>query len=90
MRYYIGQCEYKWSHANKPMEALWIQRQVGTDIYRTVEENNWDWVWLRTNSQTLPGDVYCRCDIYVEIPNSKQGTWFMLKYPQAQLVEKAV
>jgi len=90
MRYYIGQCEYKWSHVNKPMEAMWIQREIGADIFKTIEENDWQWIWIHSNSQTLPGDVYCRCDIYVEIPNSKQGTWFMLKYPEAKLVEKAL
>ena len=90
MRYYIGQCEYKWSHVNKPMESLWIRRAIGDDIFKTVEENDWHWVWIHSNSQTLPGDTYCRCDIYVEIPNSTKGTWFMLKYPQAQLVEKAL
>jgi len=40
MRYYIGQCEYKWSHVNKPMEAMWIQREIGADIFKTVEEND--------------------------------------------------
>ena len=33
-------------------------------------------------------DIYCCCDIYVEIPNSKQATHFVLKYPQAKQMEK--
>lgn len=63
-------------------------REIGTDLYKFIESNNWQWKRLRSNSQSLPGDVYCRCDIYVEIPDTKQGTLFVLKYPQAKIVEK--
>jgi len=88
MRYYIATCEYKWTHKNEAMERIWIQREVGDALYRTVEENNWEWVLLRSESQTLPGDIYCKCDIYVEIPNSKEATLFALKYSKATLMEK--
>ena len=88
MRYYLGSCEYKWKHAETDLEPIWIQREVTVEVYKLIEENDWEWVWLRSNSQTLPGDVYCRCDIYVEIPDSKQATYFVLKYPQATLTEK--
>ena len=63
-------------------------RELGSELYKTVEENNWDWKFLRSNSQTLPGDVYCRCDIYVEISDTKHATHFLLKYPKAKLVER--
>ena len=89
MRYYVGSCEYKWKHVDNPdLEPLWIMREIGADIYKLVEENNWEWKLLRSNSQTLPGDVYCRCDIYVEIPNTKQATIFLLKCPQARPIGK--
>lgn len=88
MRYYLGSCEYKWTHADSDMENVWVMREVGTELYKTVEDNEWKWKLLRSNSQTLPSDIYCRCDIYVEIPNTKQGTHFVLKYPQAKPVEK--
>ena len=88
MRYYLGSCEYKWKHAETDLESIWVQREVTVEAYKLIEENDWEWVWLRSNSQTLPGDVYCRCDIYVEIPDSKQATYFVLKYPQAKLTEK--
>ena len=87
MRYYLGSCEYKWKHAETDLEPIWIQREVTSEIYKLVEQNDWTWVWLRSNSQTLPSDVYCRCDIYVDIPDTKQATFFVLKYPKAQLVE---
>ncbi len=90
MRYYLGSCEYKWKHAETDLEPIWIQREVTVEVYKLIEENDWEWVWLRSNSQTLPGDVYCRCDIYVEIPDSKQATYFVLKYPQAKLTEKII
>lgn len=88
MRYYLGQCEYKWTHANSSMERLWVMRELGKELYEFIESNNWKWNLLRTDSQTLPGDIYCRCDIYVEIPDTKQGTMFVLKYPKSKLVEK--
>jgi hypothetical protein len=86
--YFLKSCEYKWTHAKTDMEKLWIMRELGTDIFKIVEQNNWEWHWLRSNSQTLPGDIYCRCDIYVDIPDTKQATHFLLKYPKAILVEK--
>jgi hypothetical protein len=27
--------------------------------------------------------MYCRCDIYVDVENSKQGTLFALKFQEA-------
>ena len=86
-RYYIGSCEYKWTHADTHNEQLWLRREVGDSLYKTVESNNWKWVLLRSNSQTLPGDTYCRCDIYVDLPHSKQATLFVIKYSKVKLVE---
>jgi hypothetical protein len=87
MKYYLGQCEYKWSHAQKSMEHIWIRRELGDELYKTVESNNWEWYLLRSNSQTMPGDIYCRCDIYVEVPDSKQATLFALKFSNVRKVE---
>lgn len=88
MRYYLGQCEYKWTHKETDMEALWVRREVGEELFKTIEQNQWTWILLRSNSHSLPSDIYCRCDIYVEIEDSKHATHFVLKYPQAKLVEK--
>lgn len=88
MRYYLGSCEYKWSHKGTQNEQLWVRRELGDDLFKTVEENNWTWVLLRSNSQTLPEDIYCRCDIYVDVDDSKHATHFALTYPRATLVEK--
>ena len=87
MRYYLGQCEYKWTHAESRMEQIWIQRELGDELYKTVESNNWEWKLQRSNSQTMPGDIYCRCDIYVEVPDSKQATLFALKFSNVRKVE---
>ena len=89
MRYYLASCEYKWTHAKTKMEHMWIMRELGTELYKTIETNNWQWKLIRSNSQTLPDDTYCRCDIYVEIPNSKQATLFALKY-NITAVEKII
>ena len=87
MKYFLGQCEYKWTHANSRMEQIWIQRELGDGLYKTVESNNWEWKLQRSNSQTMPGDIYCRCDIYVEVPDSKQATLFALKFSNIRKVE---
>jgi hypothetical protein len=31
----------------------------------------------------MPENIYCRCDIYVDIPDDKQATLFALKYNKA-------
>lgn len=88
MRYFLGQCEYKWSHAESNLEQLWIRRELGDDLYSTVEANGWEWVLLRTKSISLPGDTYCRTLVYAESNNDKQDTHFVLKFPQACAVNK--
>ena len=32
MRYFLGQCEYKWTHSDSRMEQIWIQRELGDDF----------------------------------------------------------
>lgn len=83
MRYYLGMLEYKWSHVETRMEDLWVRRKLGDELYRTVEENNWTWQFIRSGSQTLPEDTFCRCDIYVESNDDKLDSHFLLKFPQA-------
>lgn len=68
------------------MEQMWVMRELGTELYKFVESQDWEWKLLRSKSQSLPDDIYCRCDIYVEIPDTKQGTLFALKYPTAKMV----
>ena len=88
MRYYLGQCEYKWTHKGTQIELLWVRREIGEDLFKEVEQRNWKWTLLHSNSQSLPSDIYCRCDIYVDTDESKHSTWFTLKFPQAKLIEK--
>ena len=82
MKYYLGQCEYKWTHTETHMEQIWIRRELGDELYKTVESNNWEWHLLRSSSQTMPGDIYCRCDIYVDIDGSHKATLFAIKYSE--------
>ena len=82
MELYLGSCEYKWTHKDTHMERMWVQREVGADVYKTVEENGWDWVLKRSNSRSLPGDIYCRCDINVMMHESKAATHFILKHSE--------
>ena len=90
MRYYLGQCEYKWSHARTDVEQLWVRRELGDELFATVEKNGWCWILHRTNSQTLPADIYCRTDIYIDIDeDTPAGTLFALKYPALRVVASA-
>ena len=84
MRYYLGQCEYKWTHANTSMEQMWVMREIGTELFKTVESNNWTWVLLRSNSVSLPGDTYCRTLVYADSNDDKLDTHFVLKFPQVK------
>ena len=89
MRYYLGQCEYKWTHKETQMEYLWVRRELGDELTKTIEDNNWTWVLIRTGSQTLPSDTYCRCDIYADSNDDKLDTHFVLKFPQAKTISLA-
>lgn len=86
MRYYVGQCEYKWSHKGLKAEQLWVRRAVGEELFKEVELRDWTWVLIR--SQSSLGDRYCRCDIYVDIDDTdtKHATLFPLKFSKARAV----
>jgi hypothetical protein len=90
VRYYLDSCEYKWTHANTKTEWLWIERKLGEELFKYVDSNKLEWKLLHSNSQTLPADIYCRCDIFVEITDSKYNTHFALKFPKAKLVERTI
>ena len=66
------------------MEQMWVRREVGDELYKSVETNGWQWKLLRSSSTSLPGDVYCRCDIYVELDDSKSATLFRLSFPNTK------
>ena len=80
-RYYLASCEYKWSHVKKTnMEHMWVMRELGQELWKQVNQPGFKLVLIRSNSQTLPEDIYCRCDIYVDVDNNKEGTLFAIKY----------
>ena len=79
MRFYIGSCEMKWSHKDR-MEQIWIQRELGDKLFEEIQQDWCEVVIHRTNSQSLPGDTYKRCDIYVDIEDNPQATLFALKF----------
>lgn len=79
MRYYLASCEYKWSHAHKDMEHLWVRRELGDELFKQCNQPGFELVYIRSRSQTLPEDVYCRCDVYVDVQNERQSTLFALQ-----------
>jgi len=87
MRYYLGQCDYKWSHARTNMEKIWVEREVGRKVFKEVELRNWDWVLHRSKSP-IAGDTYCRVDIYVDTDDSKYATLWALKYQNFKRIEQ--
>ena len=79
-RYYLANCEFKWSHVGTRMENIWVQRELGDELYKQCNQVGFNLAMIHSNSQTLPSDMYCRCDIYVDVENSKQGMLFALKH----------
>ena len=84
MRFYLGSCEMKWSHKDE-MEQLWIRRELGEELFEEIQSHSI--VILRSNSQSLPGDTYKRCDIYVDVEDDRHATLFALKFSKARKVE---
>lgn len=82
-RYYLKNCEFKWSHVGTRMEGIWVHRELGDELYKQCNQDGFNLVMIHSNSQTLPSDMYCRCDIYVDVEDSKQGMLFALKYQEA-------
>jgi hypothetical protein len=79
MRYYVGSAEMKWSHKDR-MEQIWIQRELGDKLFEEIQQDWCEVVIHRTNSQSLPGDIYKRCDIYVDIEDTPRATLFALRF----------
>ena len=79
MRYYVGTCEMKWSHKDR-MEQIWIQRELGDELFKEIQQDWCKVVILRTDSQSLPSDTYKRCDIYVDIEDTPRATLFALQF----------
>ena len=77
MRFYLGSCEMKWSHKDE-LEQLWIRRELGDTLFEEIQSHSI--VILRSNSQSLPGDTYKRCDIYVDIEDTPRATLFALQF----------
>ena len=80
MRYYLGYCDFKWTHVDTHMEHIWVRRQVGDEIYALVESNSWQWHLDRQSTPSLPEETYCRCSIHVDVPHTPEGTHFKLKH----------
>lgn len=78
-RYYLASCDYKWTHAHKDMEHLWVRRELGDELFAQCNSKGFELVYIRSNSQTLPAETFCRCDIYVDVEASRQGVLFALQ-----------
>jgi hypothetical protein len=78
MRKLLGSCEYKWTHAETKMEHMWVMRELGQDLYKQCIAEGFEIELERAESPTLPGDTYCKTQIWVTVPNTYQGTLFAL------------
>ena len=61
------------------MEHMWVRRELGEELFAQCNQPGFELVYIRSNSQTLPEDVYCRCDVYVDVEDSRQSTLFALR-----------
>jgi hypothetical protein len=71
------------------MEHIWVQRQLGDELFKQCNREGFNLVYIHSNSATLPNDMYCRCDIYVDINDSHRSTLFALANQKAIPVLKA-
>ena len=62
------------------MEQIWIQRELGDELFKEIQQDWCKVVILRTDSQSLPSDTYKRCDIYVDIEDTPRATLFALQF----------
>ena len=79
VRYYLGSCDYKWTHAHTHMEHIWVRRELGEELFAQCNQSGFELVYTRSNSDSLPTEKFCRCDVYVDVHNSKQAVLFALK-----------
>lgn len=87
MRFYLATVEMKWEHTGKT-EQLWIKCKLGDELFEEIQQDWYKVVILRSNSQSLPGDMYKRCDIYVDIEDERRATLFALKFSKMRKVEQ--
>jgi hypothetical protein len=64
------------------MENMWIMRELGQDLWKQCNQEGFKLKYVRNNSQILPGDIYCSCDIYVDVSDHKAGIMFAIKYSE--------
>tara|TARA_Y100000389_G_scaffold39432_1_gene33853 strand:+ start:600 stop:827 length:228 start_codon:yes stop_codon:yes gene_type:complete len=65
------------------MEHIWVRRELGEALFKQCNSPGYELVYTRSKSQIFPEDKYCRCDIYVDVEDSKQGTLFALRFSRA-------
>jgi hypothetical protein len=83
MRFYLGSCDFKWTHREEKMAHIWVRRELGEELYKQCNQPGYDLHLEYSDSMIVP-DKYCRCDIYVDVHDSPSATWFALKYTRAQ------
>jgi hypothetical protein len=72
MKYYLGSCEYKWTHVDTRTELIWIHRELGNELFEQCNQDGFNLVYDHSPS------LYLR-KIYVEITDTKNATLFILK-----------
>ena len=69
------------------MYNLWVRRELGEELYKQCNHSGYE-LHLEYSNATVAPDIYCRCDIYVDVHDSYQATWFALKYSDATRLDK--
>lgn len=80
MLFWICYIECKLHH-NERMEDIWIRREVGDDLWYTMNQDWCNIVKRQKVPNSLPSDVFKGVDVYLEIEDSKRSSWFALAYP---------
>ena len=51
MRFFLSQCEYKWTHARNPdktMENIWVRRELGEELLKYIATKGYDLALIRS------------------------------------------
>jgi hypothetical protein len=79
VRYYLGSCEFKWTHVGTRMELIWVRREIGDELFEQCNQPGFTLVFGHNSGRFSA--AYCDCTIYVEVDKvNKATTMFALKY----------
>lgn len=67
---------------------MWVMRELGQELWKQVNQDGFELVLIRSKSQMLPEELYCRCDIYVDVDDSKRKAFLFAIKNSERIISK--